>query len=94
MIAQARVIGIKLGVRMFDDFGIVGGPDRSGDRRPEKGEKAEGRQGERHPGRQTEPPGKRIGQEPAGMGQRELSREDRWPIGGAPSAAEAGRSAS
>ena len=82
MIAQVRVIGIELGVGMCDDLGIVGGPDRSGDRRAEKREKPAGRQGERHPGREAEPPGKRIGQEPAGMRQRELRREDRRPVGG------------
>ena len=39
MIPQVRVIGIKLGVRMFDDLGIVGGPDRSGDRRAQARER-------------------------------------------------------
>ena len=82
MITQVRVIGIKLGMQMFDDLRIIGGPDRSGDRRAEKGQKPEGRQGQRHPGREAEPPGKRIGQEPAGMRQRELRREDRRPVSG------------
>ena len=50
MIAQVRVIGIELGVRMCDDLGIVGGPDRNGDRRAEKREEPEGRQRQRHPG--------------------------------------------
>jgi hypothetical protein len=33
MLAQVRVIWIELGVGMLDDLGIVGRPDRSGDRR-------------------------------------------------------------
>ena len=61
MIAQVRMIGIKLGVQMFDDLGIGSRPDHSSDRRAEKGQKPEDRERERHAGRQAEPPGKRIG---------------------------------
>jgi hypothetical protein len=75
-----RVAGFQIGMDVRDDLGINGGPET---RRCDQGNAREhGHDYERgvEPCHRTEPACERIGDEPAGMRQRELRGEERRTI--------------
>ena len=77
---KMRVAGFQIGMGVRDDLGINGGPEA---RRCDQGNAREHSHDQERgvePCHRTEPARDRIGDEPAGMRQRELRGEERGSI--------------
>lgn len=75
-----RMGRIEIPVGMRDDVRVGGGPKQGGRHDARHGQRAEHRQGCRHPDGGPEPTRERVGDEPGGMGQGELRGEDGRPV--------------